>query len=152
MKRLGKQRVEAKQLLNILLGETDKKGWTKHPCTLMWKGHEETLKYYHDIMICEWMSRGYNNTMPLYHTNLRGGTFYDYYKAGGQFVRFQLPNTPKRIIYDTISIQLPPWLDDNFCSRHRSTLLYKDPEHYNQFGWTETPKYEYIWPIMKEKA
>jgi len=30
-KRLGKQRVEAKQILNILLGETTKAGWTNHP-------------------------------------------------------------------------------------------------------------------------
>ena len=39
-KRLGKQRVEAKQILNILLGETTKAGWTNHPAVLMWSGYE----------------------------------------------------------------------------------------------------------------
>ena len=39
-KRLGKQRVEAKQILNILLGETTKTGWRNHPSVLMWYGYE----------------------------------------------------------------------------------------------------------------
>jgi hypothetical protein len=43
-KRLGKQRVEAFQILNILLGRTKTKGWRNHPAVLMWKGHSNALK------------------------------------------------------------------------------------------------------------
>ena len=32
-RRLGKQRVEAYQILNVLLGRTKTKGWSNHPAT-----------------------------------------------------------------------------------------------------------------------
>ncbi len=125
-KRLGKQRVEAKQILNILLGETTKAGWTNHPAVLMWSGYEQTLKIYHDIMIQEWVNRGYNNTMQTY------GKLYP--KESQSF-------------YWQFEAYIPPiWLTDEFSSYHRSTLLYKDPVWYAQFGWTEEPKYQYLWP------
>jgi hypothetical protein len=49
-KRLGKQRVEAWQILQALRGET--KGWTNHPATKMWRGHEKALCEY-GIAICK---------------------------------------------------------------------------------------------------
>jgi len=69
-KRLGKQRVEAKQIINALDPEYKKKGWKTHPAVLMWKGHEEALKYYANEMITEWKKRGYNNTMEYYPVNM----------------------------------------------------------------------------------
>jgi hypothetical protein len=42
---------------------------------------------------------------------------------------------------------LPPWLGDPaFHASHRSNLLRKWPDYYNQFGWTEGPDMPYIWP------
>jgi len=35
-KRLGKQRVKAHQILNILLKRTKTKGWKNHPAIKMW--------------------------------------------------------------------------------------------------------------------
>ena len=67
-KRLGKQRVEAKQILNALDPNYDGKGWVNHPATLMWKGYEDCLKRYSNAMIKEWVKRGYNNTMEIYDT------------------------------------------------------------------------------------
>jgi len=64
-KRLGKQRVEAYQILNILLKRTDKKGWKNHPAVKMWKGYENALKLYLNKAIKLWLSRGYKNTMKL---------------------------------------------------------------------------------------
>jgi len=61
--RLGKQRVEAKQILNTLEGKS--KGWANHPAVKMWRGHETLLGLYHDCMIDEWTRRGYRNSMPL---------------------------------------------------------------------------------------
>jgi hypothetical protein len=64
-RRLGKQRVEAFQILNILLKRTDKKGWRNHPAVKMWKGYENALKLYLNKAIKLWISRGFNNTMKL---------------------------------------------------------------------------------------
>ena len=68
-RRLGKQRVEAKQILNALDPDYDKKGWKTHPAVLMWAGYEDALKYYANCMITEWKKRGYNNTMEYYTVN-----------------------------------------------------------------------------------
>lgn len=65
-KRLGKQRVEAKQILNILLKHTEKKGFINHPIVFMWRGHEQALKLYYNTMIDEWIRRGYVNNMKKY--------------------------------------------------------------------------------------
>lgn len=62
-RRLGKQRVEAYQILNILTGKTDKLGWRSHPAVLMWKGYELMLGVYMDTMIDCWIERGYRNNM-----------------------------------------------------------------------------------------
>jgi len=64
-RRLGKQRVEAMQILNVLRGRQKTNGWRSHPAVLMWVGYETALEKYHDTMIVEWVSRGYNNSMQL---------------------------------------------------------------------------------------
>lgn len=115
-KRLGKQRVEAMQILKALRGET--KGWVNHPATKMWKGYEAALGLYMNVMIREWIDRGYNNTMKLYDFS------------------------------NTELIEMPRWFGRNdFHASHRANLLRKDPEYYGQFEWTESPDMEYIWPI-----
>lgn len=63
-RRLGKQRVEAFQILKALLVGG---AWSKHPAVLMWKNYDESLMVYHDCMIREWVGRGYRNTMPLFY-------------------------------------------------------------------------------------
>lgn len=62
-RRLGKQRVETHQVLNVLLGRTQTKGWRNHPITKMWRGYEPALQLYFNMSIDEWVSRGYNNNM-----------------------------------------------------------------------------------------
>ena len=64
-RRLGKQRVEAHQVLNVLLERTDTKGWRNHPITKMWKGYEPALQLYFNMCVEEWVNRGYNNNMLL---------------------------------------------------------------------------------------
>lgn len=62
-RRLGKQRVEAMQLINAI----EKGGaWSNHPAAKMWVGYVDALKVYHNIMIHEWIDRGYNNNMKFY--------------------------------------------------------------------------------------
>tara|TARA_R110002110_G_scaffold186022_1_gene393044 strand:- start:16 stop:477 length:462 start_codon:yes stop_codon:yes gene_type:complete len=64
-RRLGKQRVEAKQILNVLLERTETKGWRNHPITRMWDGYESALQLYFNLCVQEWVRRGYNNNMEL---------------------------------------------------------------------------------------
>ena len=62
-KRLGKQRVEAMQIVNAIVKQT---GWRHHPVVHMWTPYVPALKHYTNVMIEEWIKRGYNNTMNLY--------------------------------------------------------------------------------------
>jgi len=62
-RRLGKQRVEARQILNTLSGTS--RGWRNHPAVLMWKGYEPSLRLYLRCAILEWKRRGYINNMKL---------------------------------------------------------------------------------------
>ena len=70
-KRLGKQRVEGMQIINAISGVPKKDGkpyigWVSHPCSVMWKPYVNALKHYTNIIILEWVKRGYNNNMQLY--------------------------------------------------------------------------------------
>ncbi len=60
-RRLGKQRVEAYQILRTLQGHSH--GWKNHPAVRMWEGYENALALYMNAMIDEWIERGYKNTM-----------------------------------------------------------------------------------------
>lgn len=117
-RRLGKQRVEAKQLLNALAlrrsGAISGRGWVNHPATLMWEGYEDALRMYMNIMIDEWVSRGYNNTMQ------------------------RAPHAPNP--------SMPPFVgNEAFHASHRSNLLRKDAGYYGQFRWSEPHDLEYVW-------
>lgn len=64
-KRLGKQRVEAMQVYNIVSGKRTMGGWINHPTVKMWKNYPDALALYHNYCIKEWIKRGYNNTMKI---------------------------------------------------------------------------------------
>jgi hypothetical protein len=119
--RLGKQRVEAYQLVRTLDGVT--KGWRHHPATKMWRGHIDALIDYGIAMCREWVSRGRADTVHeklLVHRVHRDD-------EGG----------------------LPRWLGDAALhDSHRSNLLRKDPEWYGQFGWTVPDDLPYVWPVQ----
>jgi pyrimidine dimer DNA glycosylase len=60
-RRLGKQRLEAHQILRTLRGLSS--GWRHHPAVAMWRGYEDALGLYMNKMIDEWVRRGFKNTM-----------------------------------------------------------------------------------------
>jgi hypothetical protein len=64
-RRLGKQRVEAFQILNIICGKSSKKSWSNHPAVKMWRGYDIALRQYLRIIILEWIRRGYKNNMEI---------------------------------------------------------------------------------------
>ena len=121
-RRLGKQRVEAMQILQILEDPQSQSRWRTRPAVKMWRGHEAALRVYHDTAIRLWVERGYRNTMKY------RATMSDWHRH-----------------------RLPCWLNEDFCAAHRSNLLRKDPEYYGQFGWTEPPDLPYLWPIKGGK-
>jgi hypothetical protein len=90
---------------------------TNHPAVRMWVGYEDALKYYFNIICHEWIKRGYKQNMHMFY-----------------------------IEYD--KIVFPYWLgNEEFHSRHRASLLFKNYEWYKQFGWKEEPRIDYIWPV-----
>ena len=62
-KRLGKQRVETKYILELLMQRTDKKGYANHPIVHMWKGYESALQEYFNINSEIWLKKGFRHTM-----------------------------------------------------------------------------------------
>ncbi len=62
--RLGKQRVEAYQIIRSI---TFGNGWVHHPIVKMWTGFENALKLYSNAIVTEWIRRGYRNNLEIYN-------------------------------------------------------------------------------------
>jgi hypothetical protein len=127
-RRLGKQRLEAYQIIMTLLdvpvetpeGTRPRTGWKNHPAVRMWRGHEGALSDYLRAVCREWRARGYRD---------------DIERGLDDFVF-----TPE-------SFALPEWFGrEDFHASHRSNLLRKDPVFYEAWGWTEPENIPYVWP------
>lgn len=138
-RRLGKQRVEALQILRALKGRS--RGWRNHPAVKMWRGCATALAIY-GVCVCEeWIKRGFRDRcLAKLRRFVRN--------AIGDSTVFQWPSDGKMTILSTIfSVATPTWLGrKDFHASHRSNLLRKDPDHYGQFGWREPPTLPYVWP------
>lgn len=141
--RLGKQRVENLQIMQVLAGhrlvieEEEWRleslmpgGWTNHPAVLMWKGYELALFLYQVDIVHEWMNRGYRDTcLPK--------TAYIYRECFG--------STDADPVY-------PPWLGDELLHiSHQSNLIRKDPKHYGPIFDAVPDDIRYVWPVQKER-
>mgnify|MGYP006440758465 CR=1 FL=1 len=118
--RLGKQRVEAAQILDACFDPDN--GWRNHPAVQMWIGYEPLLFEYTQVICHEWSSiRGYKDSVAD--------------KLRDKYVDIA-EHEPGH----------PSWLgSEPFHKSHRAALLHKD-EHYTQFDWTEQPEIDYVWP------
>jgi hypothetical protein len=130
-KRLGKQRLECKQILlcrGVPIGahKPGKKGWQNHPAVLMWAEHEVALLVYGIVVCREWAARGFQDQL------------------GREFT------TAYNRLRPTISAnRYPAWFGDaEFHASHRSNLLRKDFWHYASFGWQEPTDLPYVWPVQ----
>jgi hypothetical protein len=159
-KRLGKQRVEALQILKANnqgqkiafiwgwneAGKEYKKllwfkpldsgdgikstPWYNHPCTKMWRGYEDCLTYYYNECIYLWKQKHTNNMPMCLYSNV-----------WGNFPRWDLIAAKEKIFY-------PPWFGNKeFHDSHKSNLLRKMPEHYSKFNWQVPNDLPYIWPV-----
>jgi len=142
-KRLGKQRIEARDVLYIIsrLEDQENLDWLpvslnfplskeelrergdkifrmfkNHPCCRMWLGHKEALVLYYDTVVREWKRRGYKHTLKLFRAK---------------------KNPP-----------MPWWIGyEPFHLSHQSNLLRKNPSHYGQFFPSVPSNLAYVWPI-----
>jgi hypothetical protein len=127
--RLGKQRVEAWQILDLLMNPTKTSKWRNHPAVQMWKGYEAALARYGMALCYEWhMTRGYKDTLNLKFAN-----------AYGYLINVL-----------NVADMVPPWLgSSSFHTSHRSNLLRKDPNWYRKFWPKLRNDMPYNWPIPK---
>lgn len=123
--RLGKQRVEALQLVQCLGGETD--AWLRHPCAQMWIGHGGFLVYYGLAACLEWRRRGYRDTT--------------------------MQKLLDRVdLFPLNTFSAPPWLGVHaFHLSHKQNLVRKDPDYYGTYWPGVQPAWEYIWPTKGRK-
>lgn len=126
-KRLGKQRVEAKQIITIITGEAKSLAWSHHPAVLMWKDYPNELKYYYNCIVLEWVHRGYINNMPLFATSKQN-------------------RTPPRM----------PWFMycKPVLLSYQASLLRKNYSHYHKYFKSKSLKpymtRSYLWTVMAE--
>lgn len=164
--RLRKQQTEAEQILKTLQSP-EQKGWRNHPAVLQWKGYEDALQYYIATISQECVSRGYigrtesfgwMGKMPPWmgrediHSSHRSRLLFkgrvdaasealkkhlkvrsinSWFKQNGwpQKNQFQYENIVK--------------LDEFLTNLGISPL----PNYYAQFGWTDSDKVGYVWPV-----
>jgi Pyrimidine dimer DNA glycosylase len=130
-RRLGKQRVEALQVLRGLVRPGY--GWRHHPAVRMWAGYEEALVSY-GLEVCRvWAGEGRPDTCAA---SLRA----DFAAHAGRdavCTQEELARTG----------ELPPWLGDPaFHESHRSALLRKDRAHYAELFPGVPDDLPYVWP------
>lgn len=117
--RLGKQRVEAREILRIL---TKQVPWKNHPVIRMWEGFEHALAVYGWTMCDEWIRRGYQDTCRFTFLEVLG-------------------------LRDPNSIQVPPWIgNSDFHISHQSNLIRKRPDLYAHLFPGVPDNLPYVWP------
>jgi len=127
-KRLGKQRVEAKQILNALDGLS--KGWVNHPVTKMWRGYEYSLAKYGLIVCKVWTDMGYKDSLtPFFRERMA------------------------REVLAGNTTSAPYWLGDRAIHiSHQSNLIRKLPTYYEPiFGSHIRADLPYIYPTAKQE-
>jgi Pyrimidine dimer DNA glycosylase len=136
-KRLGKQRVEAIQVLRGLTQPTY--GWRHQPAVKMWAGYEEALVRYGLDICAVWCATGRADTCATTMTGDLAAS------CGITAIRTQ----------DELAAagELPPWLGDEALHvSHRSALLRKDPGRYQPLFGDIPDDLPYVWPASDRLA
>jgi hypothetical protein len=129
-RRLGKQRVEALQILRGLT--VPGYGWRHHPAVKMWTGYEEALVRYGLDICSAWTALDRADTCAV---TLR---------ADLQAARAVTAVRDQTELAE--AGELPPWLgDEAFHRSHRSALVTKDPDFYGTV-FDDPPGLPYVWP------
>lgn len=145
-KRIGKQRIEVKQIIDIL-EEIDKNGSSKsksrvsHPAIKSWIGYTNHLKVYFNIIVRKWISYGFKNNYELYDIDERPYNIvpciFDGKTASYDISKFNQYSFP-------FWVSFPP-----FYMSHQASLCRKDPLHYRGLLRDELKPFlnnGYFWP------
>jgi hypothetical protein len=137
LRRLGKQRVEALQVLRGLI--VPGYGWRHHPAVRMWTGYEEALVRYGLEMCRRWTDEGRADTCAA--------------TLAADFAA----RHPGRPVRDTAALaragELPNWLGDPaFHLSHRSALVTKAPDFYRPLFPGVPTGLPYVWPRSDRAA
>lgn len=121
-KRLGKQRVEAYQIVKALRGDYANSGaWENHPATVMWRGHQYQLGLYGWHICKEWMARGHDDTVIQHFVDLMDNSSFT---------------------------NMPWWVNNTILNlTHQSNLMRKDSSYYRYNVPDNIP---YVWPLPDE--
>jgi hypothetical protein len=130
-RRLGKQRVEALQVLRALV--VPGYGWRHHPAAKMWTGYEEALTRYGLDICASWCALGGADTCAV--------------KLADEYAEAVAHDAVRTQPELAAAGEIPPWLGDEAVHRsHRSALVRKDPGHYGP-QFPEVPAdLPYVWP------
>jgi hypothetical protein len=121
--RLGKQRVEALQLLRAVTIPTY--GWRNHPAAKMWRGYVPALTKYALEMTDAWIALGHADTVRP------------------QVLEF----APEVASLSQSVLDVPAWVyDETFHLAHQSNLIRKDPAFYGPLFPGVPDNLPYIWP------
>ncbi|MFJ3202859.1 MSMEG_6728 family protein [Streptomyces sp. NPDC086989] len=130
-RRLGKQRVEAVQVLRGLI--VPGYGWRRHPAVRMWAGYEEALVRYGLEICAAWTAAGRADTCAV--------TLVQDFTAGQSG---RGPRSQEQLAADG---DLPPWLGTpDFHRSHQSALVRKDPAFYREYFPDVPDDLPYVWP------
>ncbi|MFK0237429.1 MSMEG_6728 family protein [Streptomyces vinaceus] len=137
VRRLGKQRVEAVQVLRGLV--VPGYGWRRHPAVRMWAGYEEALVRYGLEICAVWTAGGRADTCAV--------TLVRDFGAGRPP---GVPRTQEQLADDG---DLPPWLGaPEFHRSHQSALVRKDPDFYRERFPGVPDDLPYVWPRSDREA
>lgn len=136
-RRLGKQRVEALQVLRALT--VPGYGWRHHPAVKMWRGYEEALTRY-GLQMCEvWTSAGRPDT------------------CAAKLAQDLEESTGLALVRTEASLleagEMPKWYgDQDFHRSHQSALLRKDRAHYEKWFPGVPDDLPYVWPASDRES
>jgi hypothetical protein len=137
--RLGKQRVEALQVLRAVT--LPGYGWQSHPAIAMWRGHRTALTAYALAITDEWIAQGHSDTVRpqvLEFAPALGD-------AGLGDHRDRDAGHASAAV--SVADDLPSWLGDDAVHRsHRSKLVQKEPEWYRGRFPGVPDDLDYVWP------
>jgi hypothetical protein len=121
--RLGKQRVEALQVLRAVT--VPGYGWRNHPAAKMWRGYVPALAKYALVVTDAWLARGFADTVRP------------------QVLEFA-PEVDSMPLH---TLELPPWIGDPALHlSHRSNLVRKDRAFYGPLFPGVPDDLPYVWP------
>ena len=123
-RRVRRQRKDAWQLLQVLLGQTEE--YANHPAVGMWKNYERWLCVY-GLQFCQEWRIGRKQECDFY----------------ARFYRVD-----EELKERGFEARRPPWVGDiDLCRSHRSSLIRQVPSYAEH--WPNTPELmPYLWPHL----